>query len=140
MSPVSLVASRQQRVTLPPLLQWLARERNRVRTHRSVSSCAANYVRSHFSQEQWLCPSLLMTSRKIAICEPREIRMVEGHTRIEQGKRVTCWSDFPLQGVHRFKSLRLSDMSIACLWQSSRRYLNELSGIMFINELCYALL
>jgi hypothetical protein len=24
---------------------------------------------------------------------------------------VTCWSDFSLQGVHRFKLLRLSDMS-----------------------------
>jgi hypothetical protein len=24
---------------------------------------------------------------------------------------VACWSDFPLQGVHRFELLRLSDMS-----------------------------
>jgi hypothetical protein len=24
---------------------------------------------------------------------------------------VSCWSGFPLQGVHRFESLRLSDMS-----------------------------
>jgi hypothetical protein len=24
---------------------------------------------------------------------------------------VACWSGFPLQGVHRFESLRLSDMS-----------------------------
>jgi hypothetical protein len=24
---------------------------------------------------------------------------------------VTCWSGFPLQGVHRFESSRLSDMS-----------------------------
>jgi hypothetical protein len=24
---------------------------------------------------------------------------------------VTCWSDFPLHGIHRFESLRLSDMS-----------------------------
>jgi hypothetical protein len=24
---------------------------------------------------------------------------------------VACWSSFPLQGVHRFESLRLSDMS-----------------------------
>jgi hypothetical protein len=41
----------------------------------------------------------------------REIRMVEGHTRTERGKRVTCWSGFPLPGVHRFESPQLSDMS-----------------------------
>jgi hypothetical protein len=43
-------------------------------------------------------------SRKAAICGPREIRMVEGHTRTERGKRVACWSGFFLQGVHRFES------------------------------------
>jgi hypothetical protein len=50
-------------------------------------------------------------SRRVAICRPREIRMVEGHTWTERGKCVTCWSGFPLQGAHRFKSPRLSDMS-----------------------------
>jgi hypothetical protein len=37
--------------------------------------------------------------------------MVEGHTRIEHGKRVVCWSGFPLQGVHQFELPRLSYMS-----------------------------
>jgi hypothetical protein len=37
--------------------------------------------------------------------------MVMDHTRTERGKRVTCWSGFPMQGVHRFESPRLSDMS-----------------------------
>jgi hypothetical protein len=37
--------------------------------------------------------------------------MVEGHTRNERGKRVACWSGFPLHGVHRFESPRLLDMS-----------------------------
>jgi hypothetical protein len=31
--------------------------------------------------------------------------------RTERGKRVSYWSDFSLQGVHRFKSPRLSNMS-----------------------------
>jgi hypothetical protein len=35
---------------------------------------------------------------------------------------------------------RDSDMSTACLWQSSRRSLNQLNGLMVINKLCYALL
>jgi hypothetical protein len=40
------------------------------------------------------------------MCGPHEIRMVEGPTWTECGKRVVCWSGFPLWGVHR-----LSDMS-----------------------------
>jgi hypothetical protein len=53
--PVILLVCHQQRVALPPLLQWLARERNWVRTHGSVSRRAIDCVGSHFSQEQWLC-------------------------------------------------------------------------------------
>jgi hypothetical protein len=52
---------------------------------------------------------------------PHEIHMDSNHTRTEHGMCVTCWSGFPLQGVHRFELPRLSDMSIAYLRQSSRR-------------------
>jgi hypothetical protein len=41
-----------------------------------------------------------MTSRKVAICGPREMRMVKGHTRTESGKCVACWLGFSLQGVY----------------------------------------
>jgi hypothetical protein len=37
--------------------------------------------------------------------------MVEGHTRTEREKRVTCWLNFLLQGVHRFKLPQLLYMS-----------------------------
>jgi hypothetical protein len=37
--------------------------------------------------------------------------MVLDHTRTERGKRMAYWLDFSLQGVHRFESPRLSDMS-----------------------------
>jgi hypothetical protein len=87
-----------------PTTSMLARERNCVRTHESVSHRAVDCVGSPFSWEQWLCPSLLTTLRKIAIRGPREIRMVEGHMRTERGKHVACWSSFYLQGVHRFES------------------------------------
>jgi hypothetical protein len=66
MGPVSLVVSRQQRVALPPLLQWLAQEINWVRTRRSFSRRAVNCVGSPFSWEPWLCPSLLTTVRRVA--------------------------------------------------------------------------
>jgi hypothetical protein len=93
---VSLVVCRQQMVALPPLLQWLARERNWVRTRGSVSRQAGDWVKSPFSQEQWLCPSLLTTSQKVAIRGLHEIRMIEDHTWTERGKHVVCWSGFPL--------------------------------------------
>jgi hypothetical protein len=65
MGPVSLVAGHRQRVALPQLLQWLARERNWVCTHGSVSRRVGDCVRSPFSQEQRLCSSLLKTSQKV---------------------------------------------------------------------------
>jgi hypothetical protein len=37
--------------------------------------------------------------RMVAICGPREIRMVLDHTRTERGKCVTCWSGFLLHSV-----------------------------------------
>jgi hypothetical protein len=88
MGPVSLVASHQ-------LIHWLAQERNWVRTRGSVSRRAMNCVRSPFSWEQWPCSTLLMTTWKVAIRGPREVRMVDGHTRTERGKHVACWSGFP---------------------------------------------
>jgi hypothetical protein len=59
----------------------------------------------------WLLPFAYHLFTALAIRGPREIRMVEGHMRTEHGKRVACWSGFPLEGVHRFESPRLSDMS-----------------------------
>jgi hypothetical protein len=52
-------------VWLSPLLYWLARERNLVQTHRSVSRRAMDCVRSPFSQEKWLCPTLLMIHERL---------------------------------------------------------------------------
>jgi hypothetical protein len=37
--------------------------------------------------------------------------MVQDHTQIKRGGCMACCSSFPLQGVHRFESLQLSDMS-----------------------------
>jgi hypothetical protein len=36
-----------------------------------------------FSREQCICPTMLATSRKVAIRGPHEICMVEGHTWAE---------------------------------------------------------
>jgi hypothetical protein len=124
MSPVSLVAAVNRCLALPPLLQCLARERDWVRTRGSISRRAVDYVGSPFSQEQLPFSTLLTTTWNVTICGPREIHMVEGHMRTEREKCVVCCSGFSLHGVHQFESPRLSDMSTACLWQSSHRWLN----------------
>jgi hypothetical protein len=109
MDPVSLVVSHRQELGLRPLLHWLARERNWVRTCGSVSRRAVDYVESPFSQEQWDLSKSVGVSWRVAIWRPCEIRMILDHTRTEHGKRVTCWLSFPLYGVHRFESPQLSD-------------------------------
>jgi hypothetical protein len=53
-------------------------------------------VGSTFSQEQYYSSNAVDDSRKVAICGPREIHMIEGHMRTERGMRVACWSGFSL--------------------------------------------
>jgi hypothetical protein len=95
MGPVRLVVGCQQKFGFSLLLQWLVRERSWVRTCGSLS-WAGGCVGSPSSWEQWICSNLLMIVRKLAICGPCEIRIVLNHTRTERGKRVECWSGFPL--------------------------------------------
>jgi hypothetical protein len=118
---VSLVACHRQKLGLSLLLQWLASKRNWVRTCGSVSRRAGDCVGSPFSQELWDPSKSIGDSRKVVMCWPCEICMIWDHTQTECVMRVACWSDFALQGVHGFKSPRLSDMSIDYLWQSSCR-------------------
>jgi hypothetical protein len=79
-------------------------ERSCVWTRRSVSRRAVDCVASPSSQVQWIRSNLLTIIQKVAMCGPRKICMVIEHTRSEHGKRVACWSGFPLQGVHQFES------------------------------------
>jgi hypothetical protein len=95
MGPVSLVVDCQQKFDFFPLLHWLLWERNQVRTRGSVSRNVMEYLGSSSSWEQWICSNMLTIMRKVAICGPREIHMVEGHTWT-RGKRVAYWSDFSL--------------------------------------------
>jgi hypothetical protein len=111
MGPVNLVVDHRHEIGLRPLLHWLARERNWVRTHGSVSRRVMDCVGSPFPLERWDLSKPVGVSQKVAICGPREIRMILDHSRTERGKHVTCWSGFPQQGVHRFELPRLSDMS-----------------------------
>jgi hypothetical protein len=75
-------------------------KKNWMGTHRSISRRAGDVVGNSFFLEAVTLSNSDNDSRKVAIRGPREIRMVEGHTRIEREKRVACWSSFLLQGVH----------------------------------------
>jgi hypothetical protein len=95
-----------------------------------VSWRAMDCVGSPFSQEQWDPSKSVGGLRNVAIRGSCEIRMVNGHTQTKRGKRVACWSGFPLQGVHRFEFPRLSDISTAYSWPSSHSKLTNLMSLM----------
>jgi hypothetical protein len=98
-------------VWLSPLFYWLARERNWVWTRGSVSRRAMDCVGSPFSRERWLCPTLLMTHERLSHTGTAHRKRTSGIRGLAWEAYMSCWSGFPLQGVHRFKSVRLSDMS-----------------------------
>jgi hypothetical protein len=68
-------------------------------------------VMSPSSREQWDCSTLSMTHERL----PRTRTTHRKHTPdvrgLAQEAYVAYWSGFPQQGVHRFDSPRLSDMS-----------------------------
>jgi hypothetical protein len=56
------------------------------------------------------CFDFVWTSERLSYAD--HVRcMVRDHTQIKHGGHMACWSSFPLQGVYRFKSPRLSNMS-----------------------------
>jgi hypothetical protein len=95
MGPVSLVVGCHQKLDFFSLLHWLLWERSWVQTRGSDDRRVVDCVGSPSSRVQWIYSNLLTTVRKIAICGPREIRMVVDYTQTECGKRVACWSGFP---------------------------------------------
>jgi hypothetical protein len=68
-------------------------------------------VGSTFSQERCIRPTLLMTRERLPRMGTARRKRTPGICGLVWEAYVSCWSDFPLQGVHRFESSRLSDMS-----------------------------
>jgi hypothetical protein len=94
-----------------PLLHWLVRERSWVRTHGSVSRRAVDYVGSPFPQEQWDLSNLSTPRESLPRTGTARRKRMPGVHGLAWEAYVSCWSGFSLQGVHRFESPRLSDMS-----------------------------
>jgi hypothetical protein len=72
---------------------------------------AVDCVRSPSSREQWACSTLSMTLERL----PRTGTVCRKYTRgvreLAWEAYAVRWSGFSLQGIHRFKSPRLLDMS-----------------------------
>jgi hypothetical protein len=57
------------------------------------------------------CFDFVGASKRLSRMGTARRKRTLGVPRLEWEAYVTCWSGFPLQGVHRFESQRLSDMS-----------------------------
>jgi hypothetical protein len=64
-----------------------------------------------FSREQWDLSKFVGVSRKVATYGDHCRKRTLGVHGLAWEAYVSYWSGFPLQGVHRFESPRLSDMS-----------------------------
>jgi hypothetical protein len=91
--PSSLVSTD---VWLSLLLHWLARERNWVWTCGSDKRHIVDCVRSSFSREQWLCPTLSMTHKRLLYVDhiryiwPRAIRGSSVESMCRVGQIFSC--------------------------------------------------
>jgi hypothetical protein len=56
-------------------------------------------------------PNLSVPRERLPRTETARNKRMSGVRGLAWKAYVLCWSDFPLQGVHRFESPRLSDMS-----------------------------
>jgi hypothetical protein len=111
MGLVNLVVGHRQELGLRPLFHWLVRERSWIRTRGSVSRRDVDCVGSPFSWEQWDLSKSVGASRKVATYGDRPQEAYAGRTWTGVGSVRVVSVGFPLQGVHRFESPRLSDMS-----------------------------
>jgi hypothetical protein len=64
-----------------------------------------------FLKSSSIRPMLLMTYERLPRTGIAHRKRTPGVHRLNWEVYVLCWSGFPLQGVHWFESLRLSDMS-----------------------------
>jgi hypothetical protein len=102
MGPLSLVARCQQKLVFSPYLIWCCGRK------------AGYEPMDQMVIELWIVLGalLLRGSGSVQTCWwLRERLLCMDHTWTKRGMCVACWSNFPLQGVHRFKSPQLSDMS-----------------------------
>jgi hypothetical protein len=95
MRPVSLVVGCQQELTFPHCSLAVVGDKLCTDPRIRWPSCCGLCRVPFFSGAVDLFKSV-DDCMKVAICGPREIRMVVDHTWTERGKRVACWLGFHL--------------------------------------------
>jgi hypothetical protein len=146
MSSVSLVACHQHMLGLSALLQWLCWERNWGGSCGSLSR-AERWSREHFfSGAVYLSDSVDDFTK---CCYIRTTWDTYGRGLYTDWAWKVCdmLIRFPLQGVHRFESPWLSDMSnrlfvaVFTLLINDIIFINEVMALLYINYLyCYSCL
>jgi hypothetical protein len=113
MGSISLVDCHRRKLGLSLLFHWLTWEINLVWTHGSVSRRAVDYAGSPFFRA---VGSIQICQRLVKCCHIRGLPIESiCQTYVDWSGKDMCHVDrFPLQGVHRFESPRLSDMSTTC--------------------------
>jgi hypothetical protein len=66
--------------------------------------CVVDCVGSPSSREQWACSTLSMTRERLPRMGTTRRKCTPGVRGLTWEACVTCWSGFPLQGVHQFES------------------------------------
>jgi hypothetical protein len=118
MGPVSLVVSCQQKLDFFPLLHWLLWERSWVWTYGLDGRRDVDCVGIPSSRVQLIYSNLLMIVWKVATYGDRPQEVYDGRMWTGVGSVCVMLVGFPLQGVHRFESPWLSDMS-NCLFMAA---------------------
>jgi hypothetical protein len=90
MGPVSLVVGCRHRVILPPLLQWLARERKWIRTRVSISRCVVDYVRSPFFKSSVSIHRCWWLRKRLSCMRTARRKCMSGVHRLEWKAYVSC--------------------------------------------------
>jgi hypothetical protein len=111
MDPVKLVLGHRQELGLHPyFIGWLRRETGYETADQSVVML---WIVSGalFLGSNGICPNLSMSHERLPRTETAPRKRTPGIRGLVWEEYVSCWSGFPLQGVHRFESSRLLDMS-----------------------------
>jgi hypothetical protein len=100
MGQVNLVVGHRQELGLRLLLYWLAQERSWIWTRGSVSRCVVDCVGS-----SEIYPNLSASHERLPHMGTTRRKHTPGVCGLAWEAYVSCWSGFPLHGVHRFESL-----------------------------------
>jgi hypothetical protein len=111
MGPVNLVVGHHQELGLRPLLHcWFGWEAGYGPVDQ-LSGVLWIVSGALFLRSNEICPNLSAPHKRLPRTGTARKKRTQGVCGLAWEAYMSCWSSFPLQGVHRFESPWLSDMS-----------------------------